>query len=128
QARSGGGFGNGYTDVGPTIGLGNLGNANLSIGGRLEHAIQRLPDLANGMLGIEASFDYYSYSQPSFSYKYVPLGVTANYHFKLDDPKFDPFVGLGLGYKIISCTYNGTGVNVCSNSAVYFIGRAGARY
>ena len=81
------------------------------------------------MLGIEAAFDYYSWSNAFYSYKYIPLGVTANYHFKLDEPKIDPFVGLGLGYRVISCDFNGnTGGNLCSNSAIYFIGRVGARY
>jgi hypothetical protein len=127
QAKSGG-FGMGYTDIGPTVGLGNIGNANLSIGGRFEHAIKPLPDLANGMLGIEASFDYYSYSNAFYSVKYIPLGVTANYHFKLDDPKIDPFVGLGLGYQIINCSFEGSSTTGCNNSALYFIGRLGARY
>ena len=61
-------------------------------------------------------------------WKYIPIGVTANYHFKLDDAKIDPFVGLGLGYQIITCDAPGLPGGYCSNSAVYFIGRAGARY
>jgi len=122
------GFGSGYTDVGPAIGLGGIGGASASFGGRIEHAVKPLPDMGNGFLGIEASFDYYSWSAPSYSWKYIPLGVTANYHFKLDDTRFDPFLGLGLGYQIISCSYAGIGSNVCSNSALYFIGRAGGRY
>lgn len=127
-AMTGGGFGLGYTDIGPALGLGGLGGASASFGGRLEHAIKTLPDLGNGTLGIEASFDYYSWSAPSYSWKYIPIGVTANYHFKLDDPKIDPFVGAGLGYQVITCDYAGVGSNLCSNSAVYFIGRLGARY
>ena len=122
-------FNMGYTDIGPTVGIGNLGSASASFGGRFEHAIKPLPDLGNGMLGIQVGAEYYSWSNPFFSYKYIPIGVTANYHFKLDEPKFDPFVGLGLGYQIISCDFTGSGINSgCSNSAIYFIGRAGARY
>jgi hypothetical protein len=132
QAKTSGGFGAGYTDVGPTLGLGGIGGASASFGGRFEHAIKPLPDMGNGFLGIEASFDYYSYSNDfvnfHYSYKYIPIGVTANYHFKLDEPKIDPFVGLGLGYQIITCDFTGIGNNACSNSAIYFIGRAGARY
>ncbi|MEO7084829.1 MAG: outer membrane beta-barrel protein [Gemmatimonadaceae bacterium] len=127
QAKSGG-FSLGYTDIGPTVGLGNLGNANLSIGGRFEHAIKALPDLGNGMLGIEASFDYYSYSNSVYSLKVIPLGVTANYHFRLDNPKIDPFLGLGLGYQVYNCSYANIGGLGCGNSALYFIGRVGARY
>ena len=135
-------FGVGYTDVGPTVGLGGLNGASASFGGRFEHAIKPLPDMGNGMLGVQVSAEYYSWSAggsgPGFTYsssiKYIPIGVTANYHFKLDEqPKFDPFVGLGLGYNVVSCSYTSnfgssfTG-NCGYSSGVYFIGRAGARY
>jgi hypothetical protein len=127
QAKAGG-FSAGYTDIGPVIGLGNLGSASAAFGGRLEHAIKPLPDMGGGILGLEAAFDYYSWSNSLFSYKYIPIGVTANYHFKLDEPKWDPFVGLGLGYRVITCDYSGIGADLCSNSAIYFIGRAGVCY
>jgi hypothetical protein len=129
-----GGFTAGYTDIGPAIGLGNIGSAGASIGGRFEHAIKPLPDLANGTLGIQASFDYYSYSAAFFGYSwrytYMPIGVTANYHFRLDDPKFDPFLGLGLGYDIVSCRLTGLApLTDCGyTSGLYFIGRVGGRY
>jgi hypothetical protein len=125
-------FGLGYTDIGGVIGLGGVGSASASFGGRFEHAIKALPDLGNGMLGIQAAFDYYSWSGGTglgtYSWKYIPIGVTANYHFKVTEPKLDPFVGLGLGYQIITCDAPGLPSGYCSNSAVYFIGRAGARY
>jgi outer membrane protein W len=129
-------FGMGYTDVGPTIGLGGLGSASAAFGGRFEHAIKTLPDLANGVLGIQAGVDYYSWSSGaiggySWSYKYIPVGVTANYHFVLEDKRFDPFVGLGLGYNVVSCSWSGPtiGSNDCGySSGIYFIGKAGARY
>ena len=128
QSRGGGAFSVGYTDIGPVIGLGGLGGANISIGGRFEHGFKALPDLANGVLGIEAGFDYYSYSNSSFSVKYSPIGVTLNYHFKLDEPKIDPFVGVGLGYEIINCTNTVSAGDHCGNSDLYLIARAGARY
>jgi len=129
----------GYTDVGPTIGLGGLGSASAAFGGRFEHAIKTLPDLGNGVLGIQVAAEYYSWSSNfrsgtavfSSSIKYIPIGVTANYHFKLEEPKIDPFVGLGLGYNVVSCSYSGTftGSGDCGySSGIYFIGRAGARY
>ena len=129
QARGGSGsFNANYTDIGPVIGLGGLGDANVSFGGRFEHAIKALPDLGNGILGIEVGFDYWSYSNSFASVKYMPFGVTANYHFRVqDEPKIDPFVGLGLGYEIINCS-NTVGSFHCNNSDLYFIGRAGARY
>jgi outer membrane protein W len=135
-------FGMGYTDIGPTVGLGGLGGASADFGGRFEHAIKALPDMGNGMLGIQVAAEYYSWSASasgagftySSSIKYIPIGVTANYHFNIaDQPKFDPFVGLGLGYNIVSCSYSSnfgssfTG-NCGYSSGIYFIGRAGARY
>jgi hypothetical protein len=128
QAKASGGFGLGYTDIGAVVGLGGIGSASASFGARAEHSIKTLPDMNNGVLGIEAGFDYYSWSNSFYSYKYIPFGVTANYHFHLDDPKIDPFLGLGLGYRIISCDFSGSGGNLCNNSAIYFIGRAGMRY
>jgi hypothetical protein len=124
-------FGVGYNDVGPTFGLGGLNaGANAAFGGRFEHGLKALPDMGNGMLGIQVAADYYSASAPSFSVKYIPIGVTANYHFRLDqEPKFDPFVGLGLGYSVVSFSCSNAQFGCAgSSSAVYFIGRAGARY
>ena len=120
----------GYTDVGAVVGLGNLGNANLSFGGRFEKVFKKLPDLGNGLLGVGLSADVYSFEAGGANYRYVPIGVTANYHFKLDPKnKLDVFVGAGLGFQTISCSYNGTG-NLCGgySSGAYFIGRAGGRY
>ena len=101
--------------------LGGVGSASASFGGRFEHAIKALPDLGNGMLGIQAAFDYYSWSGGTglgtYSWKYIPIGVTANYHFKISEPKLDPFVGLGLGYQYITCDAPGLGSGYCSSSA-----------
>jgi outer membrane protein W len=124
----------GYTDIGAVVGIGNVGNASASFGGRFEHIFKALPDLGNGLLGIGVSADYYGYSDNfsgfGYSFKYIPIGVTGNYHFKLENKKIDPFLGAGLGYNYISCSYTGIGYssNYCSSSAIYFIGRAGARY
>ncbi|HXD50151.1 MAG TPA: hypothetical protein VN600_15325 [Gemmatimonadaceae bacterium] len=128
-------FGLGYTDIGPTVGLGGINGASASFGGRFEHAIKALPDMGNGILGIQVAAEYYSWSATGFGFsssvKYLPIGVTANYHFKVEsEPKFDPFIGLGLGYDIVSCSVSSGNFNGdCGyNSALYFIGRAGARY
>jgi hypothetical protein len=124
------GFQVGYTDIGPTIGLGGIGSASLAIGGRFERGIKTMPDLGNGIIGVMVGADYYSWSSFGFSYSYIPVGATANYHFKLENNnKIDPFLGLGLGFQIYSCSYEGIGGDLCSgSSALYFIGRAGARY
>lgn len=125
-------FAPGYWGIGPTIGLGNTGSAGIAFGGRLEHGIKTLPDLGNGILGVEFSFDYYSWNCNGTGYtcrvKYVPFGATANYHFRIEsNDKWDPFLGFGLGYETVSCTYSGVG-NCGFSSALYFIGRAGTRY
>jgi hypothetical protein len=122
------GFGMGYTDIGPVLGLGGIGDAGISLGGRFEHAIKDLPDMGKGILGLMVGVDWYSYDLGAFgSISYIPIGVTANYHFHMDNKKFDPFVGLGLGYYIVSAP--DCGIYDCGyNSGIYFIGRAGARY
>ena len=122
-------FKKGYTDIGVTVGLGGLGDAGVAFGGRFERAIKALPDLGNGTLGIGVSADVYSYSNRLFTYRFIPIGVTGNYHFNLENKKIVPFIGAGLGFQVTSCDYKGTGnLNLCDNSAIYFIGRAGARY
>ena len=135
QAKGGtSSFGLGYTDIGAVVGLGGLNGASASFGGRFEHAIKALPDLGNGILGIGVSADYYSWSAGftgySWSYKYIPIGVTANYHFKVENTKFDPFIGLGLGYNLVSCSFSGNGSssNCGYSSGIYAIGRVGGRY
>ncbi len=121
-----GGFGVGSTEIGPVIGLGGIGSAGLSFGGRFERAIKQLPNLGDGILAIQLSADYYSFSNTGgFKLKYIPIGATANYHIKVNDSKFDPFFGVGLGYSIVSSSSSGAGT---SASALYFIGKAGLRY
>ena len=121
----------GYTDIGGVIGLGNIGNANVAFGGRFERVFKKLPNLGDGLLGIEISADVYSYNfGSSGSLRYIPFGGTANYHFKLDPKnKLDAFVGAGLGFLTVSCSFPGS-TNACRGfgSNVYFIGRAGGRY
>ena len=121
----------GYSDVGVVLGFGNVAGANIAFGGRYENVFKALPDLGNGLLGIEISADVYSYSNPSYSFRYIPIGATANYHFHIDPKnKVDLFLGAGLGFLASSCSYRGDLNNGCSGygSNLYFIGRAGGRY
>ncbi len=119
----------GYTDVGGVIGIGNLGGANISFGGRFETIFKDLPELGNGLLGIGVSADFYSWSSSYYSIKYIPIGVTGNYHFKLENKKFDAFVGAGLGYTAVTCSQTFTYNLGCGySSGVYAIARAGGRY
>lgn len=121
-------FTSGYTDVGPTIGLGGIGEAGMAIGGRFERAVKQLPDLGNGVLGIQASVDFWNYNNRyvgvDYDFRYINIGVTANYHFNVaGNPKIDPFLGLGLGNSSVSTDWAGD-----YSSGIYFIGRAGIRY
>ena len=121
-------FAPGYMDLGPTIGLGGIGEAGIAFGGRFERAIKRLPDLGNGVLGIQVSADIWNYNNryvgTDYDFRYLNLGVTANYHFEVKgNPKLDPFLGLGLGNSSVSTDFVGD-----YSSGVYFIGRAGIRY
>lgn len=118
----------GYTDIGPTIGLGGIGSAGIAFGGRFERGIKALPDLGNGVLGIEASADIWTYNNRyvgrDYDFRYVNIGVTANYHFEVKgNPKIDPFLGLGLGNSSVQTDFAGD-----YSSGIYFIGRAGVRY
>jgi hypothetical protein len=127
------------TDVGPVIGVGGLAGAGVGFGGRFEKAFKELPDLRNGILGIGVGVDYFSWSTSflttsGYDYKSIPVSVTVNYHFQLDNKKLDPFFGAGLGYEHFSvsgpsCVIGG--IDYCTaayNSGVYFVGRAGIRY
>ncbi|MDZ7629875.1 MAG: hypothetical protein U5K74_00605 [Gemmatimonadaceae bacterium] len=119
----------GYTDVGAVVGLGNIGSASVAFGGRFERVFKKLPDLGDGLLGIGVSADVYSFDFGPGTLRYIPIGATANYHFKLDPKnKLDAFLGAGLGFQSISCS--GPQGFACSgfNSGLYFIGRAGGRY
>jgi hypothetical protein len=120
----------GYTAIGPVVGLGGIGGASLAFGGRFERAVKALPDLGGGILGIGIDADFYQYSSHYFggssSFTYIPFGVSANYHFKLDNAKWDPFLGLGLGYSMVSIS--GGGASASATSGIYAIARGGVRY
>jgi|EP01012_Entosiphon_sulcatum_P037196 hypothetical protein len=121
----------GYTDISAVLGLGNTGDAGLAPGARFEKVIKDLPSMGGGTLGIMVGANYYSWSSrfltSKYSLSYLPIGVTGNYHFKITNKKVDAFVGVGLGYQIINCDYDGIG-DICDNSAVYAIARLGGRY
>lgn len=123
------GISKGYTDIGFVIGLGGIADASLSLGGRFEHMINDLPDMGDGILGINVGVDWYQYSRAGYSWSFMPIGVTANYHFNLQDTKrFDPFIGFGLGDLIASTPSGCVGPGCGYDSGIYFIGKVGMRY
>lgn len=122
----------GYSDIGGVVGFGNTGSAGVSLGGRFERVLKELPDLGGGTLGLGVSADYWRYDYRNYyRYSYLPIGVTGNYHVKLENPKIDVFGGVGLGYNIIGCSYSGPGGSLgdlCEDGFIYVIARAGGRY
>ncbi|MBL8958689.1 MAG: hypothetical protein JNJ98_02465 [Gemmatimonadetes bacterium] len=126
SVAQGKGFQPGYTDIGATVGLGNVGGA-LAIGGRFEKAIKKLPDLGDGTLGFQLGVDYWNYNERfvaiDYDFRYIAFSGTANYHFKVENKKIDPFLGAGLGLSSVSTDFTGS-----ASSGLYFIGRAGIRY
>lgn len=129
-AQSGGtvtGIAKGYTDLGFVVGLGGIAGASVALGGRFEHMINDLPDMGDGILGINVGVDWYHYSNFYGGWTYMPIGVTANYHFNMqENKKFDPFIGFGLGDLIASAPSLCAGCNY--DSGLYFIGKVGMRY
>ena len=126
-------FAPGYTDVGPTIGIGGIGAAGLAFGARLERALMRLPELGNGVLGVQASFDYWRFTdlQGVMHVNTSAIGVGVNYHFAIaGKPKLDPFLGVGLGNMHVSAKYDDGYASYAGSypRGTYFIGRAGVRY
>ena len=83
-------------------------------------------------LGIQVSADYWGYDYANYyNYSYLPIGITGNYHVKLENKKIDLFGGAGLGYSIINCSYDGPGGDLddlCEDGSAYFIFRVGGRY
>ena len=124
------GFTAGSDHIAGVIGLGGIGDATVSIGGRFERAIKDLPEMGNGVLGFEASIDWWHYSgrfgTADYSWTYIPISATANYHFHVEGGEWDPFLGAGLGLWIVS---DNCGSFDCgASSGIYFVGRAGVRY
>ena len=121
----------GTLDLGPTIGLGGLGSgAGLNIGGRIEKGIKELPSLGNGILGIDAFVQHWSFDPCGFGdcgVSVLFLGARVNYHFKLSSmPKLDPFIALGLGYS--NWSWDNDGFDEFDDSGIDFVGNAGIRY
>jgi hypothetical protein len=134
-ATSTGGIGMGYSDIAGVVGLGGIGGASLAFGARFEKIFKSLPNMNNGLLGIQVGADWWSWNYNYFgtnssSVSYIPIGVTANYHFKMENKKFDPFVGAGLGYQIVNASCVVNGVDYCGSysSTIYFIAKGGIRY
>ena len=93
--------------AGVHIGLSGVGSA-LTLGADYERGITNPGEVGPGIIGIGGLFDYYSYSDAGLygKWTYIDFGVSGMYHFVLDNKKWDPFLGLVLGYEVASWSWN----------------------
>lgn len=79
-------------------------------------------------LGVAAQ--YWSYGEDFYGsnldYSAISVVGMANYHFKVGDGKFDPSLGLGIGYVVLNNDYDGP--YDPDLSYFYYAGQATARY
>jgi opacity protein-like surface antigen len=112
--------------------LGVYGTASLGVDG--EMALTRPGRYGPGMISAGAAVDLYRYSDrygaASWSMNVIPVGAYANYHLVLENRRFDPYVGLGLGYAVVSgsASVGGQSVSGARGSGVFTFGQLGARY
>jgi outer membrane protein W len=81
-------------------------------------------------LGVGAQYWSYGDDFGSDSWNYTAISIVgmANYHFRVDDGKFDPSIGLGIGYVILSDDYDGPYDYDFTQSYLYYAGQITARY
>jgi hypothetical protein len=128
-------FVNGSDYIGPEIGLATGYGSGFLFGGMFEAPITHPGSVGPGLLGIAVRVDYFGWSYPDWTFSFIPIGVFCDYHFgpMLSDTRWDPFVGLGLGFVIANASYSGQPINGFNPSAAYssgifFTGQLGARY
>lgn len=123
------GFGVGRTMVGGQVWTGVFGTT--AVGGFVERGIRSLGDEDEFTLGIAAAVDYYAYDIGRFGrneirYRVIPVSVSGLAHFRLDEARLDPFVGIGLGYNVIQVDVGGD--PAARVSGLFVGGQAGVRW
>lgn len=131
--------------VGQTgIGIGGLGgfygSASLPvIAAGVDVGIEKMISVG-GVVGYTASSQEYGYifqATPTvykWKYTYITVAARGSYHFlQLDHEKIDLYAGLGLGFNIVSASFEGNAtlrpVNTGSSGSYLFFGfHAGGRY
>jgi hypothetical protein len=123
-------FGPDQTYLGAHMGISGVGSAaaigvsaevsydeNISIGGWLDTWSygERFPSSVGG---------------GSWDVRYVAIAGTGAYHFPIEDnPKLDPFLGVALGYYVVSTSGSVAGFEYTGSSNRLFVGGyGGARY
>jgi len=115
--------------------LGSLGDAGLALGAEAEYGLSTLPSFGNGILGLALRIHTYSYGSTFFqsgtTYAYnvrvTPVAVAANYHFRIQDQRLDPYAGLGLGYASASVSDN-QGARATATTGAYVLLDGGLRF
>lgn len=117
--------------LGGHVGMSGVGSAAaLGVNGEVAY---------NKNIGIGAWADTWSYGDSyttalgnyDWNVRYVALAGTGSYHFPIKStPKLDPFLGLALGYYIVSSSAEGfSGVSYAGSANRLFLGGfGGARY
>jgi hypothetical protein len=124
-------FAKGKNYAGAHIGLSGLGST-FTFGADYERGITE--KLGPGVIGVGATVDFWSYNfdyaftAGDYSYKYVSIGLLGNYHYILQDKKWDPWAGLVLGYYIVSVKTPVGSFTGFDGSRLYLGMQLGCRY
>ena len=121
-------FTNGSLYLGPELGLGLGYGGGIVVGGMIESAITNPGTVGPGRLSIAGRIDYWGWSDGFYTWSFIPFAAYCNYHFVINDPRWDLFAGLGLGYAVVTSSYNGPGSSAISYGGAFITGDIGARY
>jgi hypothetical protein len=70
--------------------------------------IEGFPLSFGAVVGLSKSeYSYWSLDDYTWSYTYFLIGGRGAFHYKLDSDKLDTYVGIMLGYNIVSFDYDG---------------------
>jgi len=110
------------TYVGASVGT---GWGDLGFSANFEKIFKELEGF--GVVGVGAEVGYVSVSSVwSDHYTYVPILVFGSLHYKLENPKLDPYARLGIGYIYID--WPGPDYFGLNESYVSIAGQVGMRY
>lgn len=104
-----------------TVGLG--GGLGMPIGLAYDYGLKERISLG-GYVGYASKTVNYGFFDASFTY--ILVGARGNYHFDAGD-RFDPYVGVLLGYNAASVSTSNGGV-LAAGGGVAYGGQLGARY
>jgi outer membrane protein W len=116
--------------LGAHVGLSAVGSApSVGVSGEVAY---------NDRIAIGAFADTWSYGEEyrssigttRWDVRYIAVAGTGAYHFPVEsNPKLDPFLGIGLGYYIVSSETTSQGVSFSGDSSRVFLGGfGGLRY